>query len=169
MIPSTETWPANTSTNPPTRHATIATTSSRLATRTRRARRTTTDFHGTSATTPSPSRPWARVTSPAGTGSAVANASQPVRNAPTRRANSARLVRRPALRSSGGQVMAYSSSSSVATARAAVRATCPGRVWRWWMRDRLLITVIAAWVRTRASTSSRSGRARRSSATHSET
>src|SRR5829696_7343110 len=81
---------------PATRQTTINAASSRLASQIGAARRMTTVFHGTNATTPRPSSPWLTVVRVDGTAVPNAKASQPLKKAPTISSRSATLVRRPA-------------------------------------------------------------------------
>src|SRR5215212_2112791 len=83
---------------PATRQMTINATSSRLANQIGAARRMTTVFHGTKATTPRPSSPWLTVVRVDGTAVPNAKASHPLKKAPTISSKSATLVRRPARR-----------------------------------------------------------------------
>src|SRR5829696_7602724 len=83
---------------PATRQMMINATSSRLASQIGAARRMTTVFQGTNATTPRPSSPWPTVVSVAGTTVPTAKASHPLKKAPTVNSRSATLVRRPARR-----------------------------------------------------------------------
>ena len=71
--------------------------------RRRHDRRTTNDFHGTRRSNASPAAPWASVIATAAArGDPTAYPSAPVIPATTSRASSARLVRRPARRTSVG-------------------------------------------------------------------
>src|SRR5215212_4096917 len=83
---------------PATRETTINATSSRLVNQIGAARRMTTVFHGTNATTPRPISPWLTVVRVDGTAVPKAKASHPLRKAPTISSRSATLVRRPARR-----------------------------------------------------------------------